>query len=123
MARKPKELRPVMVRLPETLCRCVERDAERNGRSMNLAIIPRLEQSFALESDLRDQVQSLRANVDDSRRQIAEAQLEFREGLEDMDLARGEVRALQQKLGKLQETIDQFQEGSITESDAIRSLQ
>ena len=46
MARKPQELRPVMVRIPEGVRRRLEREAVRNGRSMNTEIIHRLERSF-----------------------------------------------------------------------------
>ena len=35
-----------MTRLPETLCRRLEREAAREGRSMNAEIIHRLQQSF-----------------------------------------------------------------------------
>jgi Arc-like DNA binding domain len=52
MARKPQELRPVMVRLPEKLRRWLERVAAENGRSMNTEIIYRLEQSVASEPEL-----------------------------------------------------------------------
>jgi hypothetical protein len=48
MARKDLELRPVMTRIPEGLRRRLEREAERNRRSMNSEIIHRLEQSFLL---------------------------------------------------------------------------
>jgi hypothetical protein len=47
-----------MVRMPEALRRRVEREAEKNGRSMNTEIIHRLEQSFS-EVDLRESVKSL----------------------------------------------------------------
>ena len=47
MARRTQELRPVMVRIPEGLRRRLEREAVRNGRSMNTEIIHRLERSFA----------------------------------------------------------------------------
>jgi Arc-like DNA binding domain len=46
MVRKGKELRPVMTRIPETLRRRLEREAELNGRSMNAEMIVRLESSF-----------------------------------------------------------------------------
>ena len=49
MARKGGDLRPLMLRLPEALRRRIEREAERNGRSMNTEVIHRLEQSFAAE--------------------------------------------------------------------------
>jgi hypothetical protein len=46
MVRKGKELRPVMTRIPETLRRRLEREAELNRRSMNAEMIVRLESSF-----------------------------------------------------------------------------
>jgi Arc-like DNA binding domain len=46
VARKDQELRPVMTRIPERLRRQLEREAEKNRRSMNAEIIHRLEQSF-----------------------------------------------------------------------------
>ena len=47
MAKKDKQVRPVMVRLPEALRRRIEREAKSNGRSMNSEIVRRLEQSLA----------------------------------------------------------------------------
>jgi hypothetical protein len=47
MARKDVELRPVMTRIPESLRRRLDREADRNRRSMNAEIIHRLEESFA----------------------------------------------------------------------------
>jgi plasmid stability protein len=49
MVRKPNELRPIMTRVPEALRQRLEREAERNGRSMNAEVIHRLEQSFEKE--------------------------------------------------------------------------
>jgi Arc-like DNA binding domain len=46
LARKPPELRPVMVRLPEKLRRQLAQLATFYGRSMNAEIIYRLEQSL-----------------------------------------------------------------------------
>ena len=46
MVRKGKELRPVMTRIPETLRRRLEREAELNRQSMNAEMIARLESSF-----------------------------------------------------------------------------
>jgi Arc-like DNA binding domain len=83
MARKRTELRPVMVRLPETLRRRVERDAERNGRSMNTEIIHRLEQSFA-EVDLRDTVESLRVGQAETGKALQEMQRNLTTALFDM---------------------------------------
>jgi plasmid stability protein len=48
MARKPTELRPLMIRIPEALRRKLEKEAARNDRSMNAEIIYKLEQSFTL---------------------------------------------------------------------------
>jgi hypothetical protein len=45
MARKTQKLRPVMVRLPESLRRQLGRLAAENGRSMNTEIIHRLKQA------------------------------------------------------------------------------
>jgi len=96
MARKRTELRPVMVRLPETLRRRVERDAKRNGRSMNTEIIHRLEQSFA-EADLRGTVESLRVGqaetgkaLQDMQRNLATALFDMRQsGFKEPDAVRG----------------------------------
>lgn len=49
MARKPQELRPVMTRIPEGLRRRLEREAARNGRSMNTEIIHRLQRTLAID--------------------------------------------------------------------------
>jgi hypothetical protein len=49
MAMKTKELRPVMVRIPESLRRRLERVAATNHRSMNTEIIHRLEQSLSID--------------------------------------------------------------------------
>lgn len=46
MAKKARELRPVMTRLPESLRRRLEIAAKRNGRSMNAEIIHRLDRSI-----------------------------------------------------------------------------
>src|SRR5262245_13909891 len=46
MARKPAELRPLMTRVPERLRRKLEREANRNDRSMNSEIVSRLERSL-----------------------------------------------------------------------------
>jgi plasmid stability protein len=48
MARKPTELRPLMIRIPEALRRKLEKEAARNDRSMNAEIIDRLQQSLTL---------------------------------------------------------------------------
>ena len=48
MARKPTELRPLMVRIPESLRRKLEKEAARQDRSMNTEIIHRLDQSFSI---------------------------------------------------------------------------
>ena len=49
MARKDMELRPLMARIPEGLRRKLEREAERNNRSLNAELIHRLGESFAKE--------------------------------------------------------------------------
>lgn len=46
MAPNLKELRPVMVRIPESVRRQLAREAKKNGRSMNTEIIHRLGQSL-----------------------------------------------------------------------------
>ena len=48
MARKPTELRPLMIRIPEALRGKLEKQAAQNDRSMNAEIIYRLEQSLTL---------------------------------------------------------------------------
>jgi Arc-like DNA binding domain len=48
MVRKPTELRPLMVRIPESLRRKLEREAAKQDRSMNAEIIHRLDQSFLI---------------------------------------------------------------------------
>ena len=49
MARKPTELRPLMVRMPERLRARLEREASRSDRSMNTEIVRRLEASLSSE--------------------------------------------------------------------------
>ena len=66
MARKAQDLRPVMTRLPETLCRRLEREAAREGRSMNAEIIHRLQQSFQAsdqDSGLEERVRKLEQEI------------------------------------------------------------
>jgi plasmid stability protein len=46
MARKPDDLHPTMVRLPEGLRRDLEQSADRHGRSLNAEIIYLLNQSL-----------------------------------------------------------------------------
>jgi Arc-like DNA binding domain len=46
MARKPTELRPLMLRIPEALRKRIEVEATKNDRSMNSEIINRLQNSF-----------------------------------------------------------------------------
>jgi plasmid stability protein len=68
LARKAQDLRPVMTRLPETLCRRLEREAAREGRSMNAEIIHRLQRSFQASdqgSDLEDRVRKLEREIYD----------------------------------------------------------
>jgi hypothetical protein len=74
-----------MVRLPETLRRRVERDAERNGRSMNTEIIHRLEQSLA-EADLSNTVQSLRLGQEQTGKALAEMQSNLMHALVELRL-------------------------------------
>jgi hypothetical protein len=49
MARKPTELRPLMLRIPEALRKRIEVEATKNDRSMNAEIINRLQNSFQKE--------------------------------------------------------------------------
>src|SRR5262249_17258241 len=119
MARKSSELRPVMVRLPETLRRRVERDAERNGRSMNTEIIHRIEQSFALDDDLRDKVESLRSQQDEAQRLIAQTRRDFHE---DLAKAQSEVLELREKINTFGRMFDRLEQGGITEPEAIREV-
>ena len=46
MARKPADLVPLMLRLSEDLRHRIEREANRNQRSLNAEVVRRLEQSF-----------------------------------------------------------------------------
>jgi plasmid stability protein len=66
LARKAQDWRPVMTRLPEALCRRLEREAAREGRSMNAEIIHRLQQSFQASnqtSDLEERVRKLEQEI------------------------------------------------------------
>jgi len=49
MARKPADKVGLMVRMPESLRRLIERSAKANNRSMNIEIVARLGQSFQSE--------------------------------------------------------------------------
>jgi flagellar motor switch protein FliG len=49
MVRKPADLVPLMLRLPEDLRRRIEREATRNQRSLNAEVVRRLEDSFRSE--------------------------------------------------------------------------
>jgi len=67
MARKPDDLHPTMVRLPETLRRDLERWADIHGRSLNAEIIFRLEQSLADNKggrSLSDRLDQIEKNLD-----------------------------------------------------------
>jgi hypothetical protein len=59
MAQKGPELRPVMTRIPEELRRRLEREAKFRGRSMNMEIITRLQESF----DIPDQAGAIASDV------------------------------------------------------------
>ena len=48
MTRKPTELIPLMVRMPEALRRRLAKSAEENGRSLNGEVVWRLKQSIAV---------------------------------------------------------------------------
>jgi hypothetical protein len=52
MAKKARELTPIMVRLPEPLRRELARLADAGGRSLNSEIIRRLQESVATDSPL-----------------------------------------------------------------------
>jgi hypothetical protein len=62
MARKSKELVPIMVRMPEALRATLEKSAKRSGRSMNAEINSRLEQSFRKE-DAAEQAEAVAARA------------------------------------------------------------
>jgi Arc-like DNA binding domain len=67
MARKPDDLHPTMVRLPETLRRDLDRWADLHGRSLNAEIIYRLEQSLADDKggrSLSDRLDQIEKNLD-----------------------------------------------------------
>ena len=73
MVRKSKQLRPVMTRIPESLRRKLEREAEQNGRSMNAEIIHRLESSFRREQTDQLVARALDAvlrDVQDNKQQL-----------------------------------------------------
>jgi hypothetical protein len=59
MAQKGPELRPVMTRIPEELRRRLEREAKFRGRSMNMEIVTRLQESF----DIPDQAGAIASDV------------------------------------------------------------
>jgi hypothetical protein len=55
MAKKSTAIVPTMLRMREELRRRIEREAKKNGRSLNAEMVERLEQSFAMsEQSLRD---------------------------------------------------------------------
>jgi len=59
MAQKGSELRPVMTRIPEKLRQRLEREAKFRGRSMNMEIVTRLQESF----DIPDQTRAIASDV------------------------------------------------------------
>jgi hypothetical protein len=59
MAQKGSELRPVMTRIPEKLRQRLEREAKVRGRSMNMEIVTRLQESF----DIPDQTSAIASDV------------------------------------------------------------
>ena len=59
MAQKGPELRPVMTRIPEKLRQRLEREAKFRGRSMNMEIVTRLQESF----DIPDQTSAIASDV------------------------------------------------------------
>ena len=59
MAQKGSELRPVMTRIPEKLRQRLEREAKFRGRSMNMEIVTRLQESF----DIPDQTSAIASDV------------------------------------------------------------
>jgi hypothetical protein len=55
MAKKSTAIVPTMLRMRGELRRRIEREAKKNGRSLNAEMVERLEQSFAMsEQSLRD---------------------------------------------------------------------
>jgi hypothetical protein len=59
MAKKDRELRPVMTRIPEKLRHRLEREAKFRGRSMNMEIVTRLQESF----DIPEQTSAIASDV------------------------------------------------------------
>jgi hypothetical protein len=89
MAQKGPELRPVMTRIPERLRQRLEREAKFRGRSMNMEIIYRLQESF----DIPDQTSAIAEEV---ASEIGSGLDEISEGLEQI---RSQVRAILSHLG------------------------
>jgi plasmid stability protein len=58
-----------MTRLPEALCRRLEREAAREGRSMNAEIIHRLQQSFEASNQT--------SGLDERLRKLEQAVFQF----------------------------------------------
>jgi len=89
MAQKGSELRPVMTRIPEKLRQRLEREAKFRGRSMNMEIITRLQQSF----DIPDQTEAIASDI------ASEIGGEFSEIHEGLNQVQSQIRAILSHLG------------------------
>jgi hypothetical protein len=90
MAQKGPELRPVMTRIPEKLRQRLEREAKFRGRSMNMEIVTRLQESFdipdqtsAIASDVASEIGS---GLDDVSSSLADIQSQVRAILSHLGL-------------------------------------
>jgi polyhydroxyalkanoate synthesis regulator phasin len=89
MAQKGLELRPVMTRIPERLRQRLEREAKFRGRSMNMEIVSRLQESF----DIPDQASAIASEVaSEIQSELSEVSL----GLADIQ---SQIRAILSHLG------------------------
>jgi hypothetical protein len=89
MAQKGPELRPVMTRIPERLRQRLEREAKFRGRSMNMEIVSRLQESF----DIPDQASAIASDV------ASEIQSELSEVSLGLAAIQSQIRAILSHLG------------------------
>jgi Arc-like DNA binding domain len=66
MAQKGSELRPVMTRIPEKLRQRLEREAKFRGRSMNMEIVTRLQESFDIPDMAQEIAEEIRSELSES---------------------------------------------------------